>query len=315
MTFSKENLRETFGRTLTELGDIYQNLVVLDADLNTSTRTVYFKKRFPERFFQCGIAEGNMLALAAGLAATGHISVPTTFAAFATRKALDQVFMNVVNERAKVKIPGSYVGLTAAECGPSHNLVEDLAVMRSLPHMRVAAPCDHTELAAGMRTAMETEGPVYFRVPKVEPADLLSPDAGFSWGKGHVLPEGNDVSLVGTGMMTAVLVKAADLLTAEGIYAEVVHIGSVKPIDEELLAATAAKTGLVLTIENARVFEGFGSAVAETLARLQPARMDMMGIGDEEVESAPLEDLLRHYQLTPRDVVLRAKALCERGER
>ena len=158
MKLSSENMRETFGRTLVELGEENPRLVVLDADLNTSTRTVLFKQRFPDRFFQCGIAEGNMMALAAGLAAMGFVVVPTTFAAFAARKALDQVFMNVCTENASVKIPGSYPGLTAAECGGSHNEVADLAIMRSLPRMRVAAPGDNREMAAFMRVAIARAG-------------------------------------------------------------------------------------------------------------------------------------------------------------
>jgi transketolase len=311
MTFSPDNLRETFGTTLLELGEDYDNLLVLDADLNTSTRAVYFKKRFPDRFFQCGIAEGNMMALAAGLAATGHITIPITFAAFATRKALDQIVMNVCAERANVKIPGSYVGMTATECGPSHNLVEDLAVMRSLPHMKVAAPGDHAELASVMRVAVETDGPVYFRVPKVEPAVLFEGNHQFQWGKGHRLREGSDISLVGTGMMTPILVAAAEMLDGRGINAEVIHMASVKPIDTEMLADTASRTGRVLTLENGRIFGGFGGAVAEALAQTHPCPMTMMGIGDVEVESAPLEDLLRHYELTPRDVADRAAVFCQ----
>jgi transketolase len=310
VSFSKENLRDTFGRTLVELGAEHGNLLVLDADLNTSTRTVLFKERYPDRFIQCGIAEGTMFGLAAGLARSGFITVPTTFAAFATRKALDQVFMNICTERADVKIAGSYVGLTATECGPSHNEVSDLAVMRSLPGMRVAAPGDHAELASLMRTMMQTEGPVYFRVPKVEPPILFDDGYEFRWGKGRVLREGGDVSLVGTGMMTAVLLRAAELLADRRIEAEVIHVPSVKPLDEELLAASAARTGRVLTIENGRVAGGFGGAVAEALGRLAPCRIESMGIGDVNVESAPLEDLLRLYGLTPSGVVARALALC-----
>jgi transketolase len=309
MTFSRENMRETFGRVLVELGAEYGNLVVLDADLNTSTRTVLFKERYPDRFFQCGIAEGNMMALAAGLASTGFVVVPTTFAAFAARKALDQVFMNVCTENADVKIPGSYPGVTAAECGGSHNEVADLAIMRSLPRMRVAAPGDNREIAAVMRAMVREPGPVYFRVERVEPAELLEPGQGFEWGKGLLLREGGDVTLLGTGVMTAVAVRAAEILAAEGIGAEVLHMASVKPLDEELLAASARKTGCVLTIENGRASGGFGGAVAEALGRRQPARLDCMGIGDEAVESGPLEDLLRLYRLTPRDMAARARAL------
>ena len=311
MTFSTESMRETFGRTLVELGEKHENLVVLDADLNTSTRTVLFKQRFPDRFIQCGIAEGNLLALAGGLATLGFVAVPATFTAFATRKALDQIVMHVCAEKANVKIAGSYPGMTAAECGPSHNSVEDLAVMRALPHMRVVAPGDNADLAAFMREMVVYDGPVYFRVPRVErPAVLFDSDHRFQWGKGQVLKPGRDISLLGTGMMTAVALAAAEILAREGIQAEVVHMASIKPIDEALLVETAGRTGRVLTVENGRVYGGFGGAVAESLSRLRPTPVEMLGIGDVEVEGGPLEHLLTHYRLTPRDVAARACAFC-----
>ena len=309
MTFSAQNMRETFGRTLVELGEAHRNLIVLDADLNTSTRTILFKQQFPDRFFQCGIAEGNMVALAAGLAASGFVVVPATFAAFATRKALDQILMNVCAENAEVKIPGSYPGLTAAECGGSHNEVGDLAVMRTLPGMKVAAPGDNRELASMMRAMMTSPGPCYFRVERVEPAELFGPEHRFEWGRGTLLREGSDITLVGTGVLTAVALRAAEFLADRGVRAEVIHMASLKPLDEELIAVSARRTGCVLTIENARSAGGCGGAIAEALARRQPVLMDMMGLGDVGVESAPLEDLLRRYGLTPRDMAARAAAL------
>jgi transketolase len=315
MTFSTVNMRETFGRTLAALGERYDKLLVLDADLNTSTRTVLFKQRFPGRFFQCGIAEGNMMALAAGLAAEGFVVVPATFAAFATRKALDQVFMNICTESASVKIPGSYPGLTATECGGSHNEVGDLAVMRSLPGIKVAAPADNRELASMMAVMMETPGPVYFRVEKAEPAELFDADHRFAWGRGARLRDGGDVTLVGTGVMTAVAVKAAQLLESRGVEADVIHMGSIKPLDEGMIVESAARTGCVLTIENARAAGGCGGSVAEALARRAPTLMDMMGLGDVPVESAPLADLLRHYRLTPQDMAERAMALMAARDR
>lgn len=314
MTFG-ENMRETFGRTLLELGERHSNLVVLDADLNTSTRTVLFKQRFPDRFFQCGIAEGNMMALAAGLAAMGFVVVPTTFAAFAARKALDQIFMNVCTEDASVKIPGSYPGLTATECGASHNEMGDLAVMRALPHMKVAAPGDNHELASLMEVAIAEPGPAYFRVERVEPAVLFDGGHRFAWGKGALLRPGEDITLLGTGVMTAVALQAADILQRKGIRAEVLHMGSIKPLDEELVAASARRTGCVLTIENARAAGGCGGAVAEALSRSEPVLMDMMGLGDVDVDSGPLEDLLRHYRLTPPDAAARAEALVAARDR
>jgi transketolase len=250
-----------------------------------------------------------MMALAAGLAASGFVVVPSTFAAFATRKALDQLFMNVCSENADVKIPGSYPGLTAAECGGSHNEMGDLAVMRALPRMKVAAPGDNRDLASMMRAMMGSAGPCYFRVERVEPAEMFGPEHRFEWGRGTVLREGSDITLVGTGVLTAVALRAAGILAERGMRAEVIHMGSIKPLDEDLLAASARRTGCVLTIENARAAGGCGGAVAEALARRQPVLMDMMGVGDVEVESAPLEDLLRRCRLTPRDMAARAAAL------
>lgn len=309
MKFYKKNMREVFGETLVELGHKYADLVVLDADLNTSTRTSLFKDRFPKRFVQCGIAEENLFGIAAGLAHMGFIPFPSTFAAFAARKALDQVFMNICCQKMNVKIPGSYAGMTATECGPSHNTGEDLAIMRALPNMRVIAPGDNRELASAMHAMMEYEGPVYFRVPKVEPPVLFDEGYRFEWGRGYVLKEGKDITLMGTGMMTGVCLQAAKLLENDGIDAQVIHMASIKPIDSELIVNAARKTGCILTIENARVFGGFGSAVAEVTAAEYPVLVDMMGIGDTTIKSASLSDLMREYRLTPEEMAARAKRL------
>lgn len=309
MKFYDKNLREVFGETLVELGAKYNNMIVMDADLNTSTRTSLFKDRYPKRFVQCGIAEANMFGIAAGLAHMGYIPFPSTFAAFAARKSLDQVYMNICCQKLNVKIPGSYTGMTATECGPSHNVGEDIAVMRSMPHMRVVAAGDNWELRSIMHKMMEYDGPVYFRVPKVETPVLFDKDYEFQWAKGIVLREGKDITLMGTGMMTGVCIKAAEILAKEGIYAEVIHMPSIKPIDEELIVKTARKTGCILTVENGRTIGGFGSAVCEVTGREYPVFVDMMGIGDTTIMSAPLRDLMAEYKLTPKDVAARAKKI------
>lgn len=311
--FDTEDLRDVFGATLVELGERYEDLIVLDADLNTSTRSVLFKKRFPDRFVQCGVAEANLIAVAAGLAAAGFRTIPSTFAAFATRKALDQVFLNVCYPRLDVKIPGSYVGLTATECGPSHNLVEDIAVMRALPHIRVAAPGDGNELRSFMNCMMEDRGPVYFRVEKAEAVRLFSEGHRFEWGKASVLREGSDISLIGTGIATGLLLAAAEMLARSGISAEVIHSASIKPLDETTIASSARKTGAVLTCENGRPQAGFGGAVAECLSCVAPTRMKFVGVGDVPVGSGTLEDLLRTNHLTPAHIVEGARTLLGRG--
>ncbi len=306
--FDSHSLRDVFGETLVKLGEMYGNLVVLDADLNTSTRTVLFKERFPSRFVQCGIAEQNMFSIAAGLALEGMVAVPVTFAAFAARKALDQAYIGACLNRAEVKIPGCYAGITAAECGASHNSGEDLTVMRNLPYIRVAAPGDARELASMMHLMMETPGPVYFRVPRVQAVTLFEDGYAFEWGKGHTLCQGNDLTLAGMGMMTGVLLKAAEMLRGKGVFARVLHFGSVKPLDEVLAVQAAKQTGLIITLENGRIAGGFGSAVAEAVSAAAPARVIRMGIGDDVIRSDMIAPLMAHYGLRPGDVV--KTALC-----
>lgn len=301
--FDQKNLRDVFGETLVQLGEIYENLVVLDGDLNTSTRTVLFKDRFPTRFVQCGIAEQNMLSIAAGLALEGMIAVPATFAAFASRKALDQVYIGACLNMADVKIPGCYAGITAAECGASHNSGEDLAVMRNMPFMKVADPGDARELISIMHLMMKTPGPVYFRVPRIQSVSLFENDYIFEWGKGFTVREGNDLTLAGTGFMTGVLLQASELLACKGIHARVLHFGSIKPLDESLVEKAARETGLIVTLENGRIAGGFGSAVAEVVCASYPAKVIRMGIGDDVIGSDMIAPLMAHYSLCPKDVV------------
>ncbi len=311
LSYSKKPLREIFGETLVELGDMHERVLVLDADLNTSARTVLFKQKFPDRFIQAGIAEANLFGLAAGLAAQGFITFPSTFAAFATRKALDQVYVNIAYPNLDVKIAGSYCGMTATECGPSHNCAEDLAVMRSLPNVKVLDPGDNHELRSMMHAMVATPGPAYFRVSKVNAPELFAADHRFEFGRGHLLREGRDLTLVGTGFMTAVALGSAELLDREGISAAVVHMPSIKPIDETLLVQQARATGAVLTVENHRIYGGLGGAVSEVLGREYPVHLDMVGLGNDVFEAAPLQDLLRFYKFTPRDLATRARALVQ----
>ena len=315
LTYAKKPLREIFGETLVELGALHKNVLVLDADLNTSARTVLFKQRFPDRFIQCGIAEANMFGLAAGLAAQGYVTFPSTFAAFAARKALDQVYVNIAYPKLDVKIAGSYCGMTATECGPSHNCAEDLAVMRALPHVKVLDPGDNSELQSMMHAMMAAPGPVYFRVSKVNAPELFADGHQFAFGRGHLLRDGRDIALLGTGFMTAIALGAAELLDRQGISAAVAHLPSIKPIDEEMIGRLARQTGALLTIENHRIYGGLGGAVAEVAARDYPVHLEAMGLGDTVFEAAPLQDLLRHYELTPRVMAARAAALVQRKRR
>ena len=306
------DLRDIFGQTLVELGKQYPRMLVLDADLHTSSKSGYFKAAFPERFLQVGIAEQNMFGIAGGLAIEGFIPFPSTFAAFAARRALDQIAITICYANLNVKIPGSYVGLPTSRAGASHNCIEDIAVMRSLPNMRVADPGDNADLRAVMRAALEVEGPVYFRVTRAVLPDLFGPDHRFEWGKGVILRPGRDVSLFSTGMMTCLGMKAAELLEQEGIDAEVVHLASIKPIDTELIASSASKTGCAVSAENASILGGFGAAVAETLAETVPVPLARIGVRDRFVTSSGTGDLFRLHQMLPEDIACSAKTVLAR---
>ncbi len=309
-----EEMRDVFGKTLLELGHEFPNIIVLDADLHTSSKAVYFKQAFPARFIQCGIAEQNMFGIAAGLATQGYIPFPCTFAVFAAKRALDQVSISIAYPKLNVKIPGSYVGIPTSRAGASHNAVTDMAIMRGMPHMRVADPGDNWELRSMMRAAVLTEGPVYFRVTRYTLPDLFGEGHQFAWGRGHRLREGADVTLIGTGMMTGFCLQAADLLARDGIWADVLHYGSVKPIDEDLIAESARKTGAVVTAENASVIGGLGSAVAEVLGERAPAVLRRIGVQDRFIESGGVAELLAEYRLRPEDIAAAAREAIEARE-
>jgi transketolase len=295
-------MREAFGRALVELGRERPDVIVLDADLNTSSKTVLFMEAFPDRFIQVGIAEQDLFGIAAGLALEGFIPFPSTFAVFAARRALDQVAITISYPALNVKIPGSYVGLPTSRAGASHNCIEDIAVMRALPNMKVADPGDNAELRAIIRTAVDTRGPVYFRVTRLTLPDLFEAGHTFEWGRGHVVREGGDVTLFGTGMMTGLCLRAADLLAGAGVRAEVVHLGSIKPLDEQLVVESAARTGCAVTAENASVLGGFGAAVTETLSARRPVPVERIGVRDRWVDSGGIDDLFTHHGMQPRDI-------------
>jgi len=305
---SPSEMREAFGRTLVELGKDHSRMLVLDADLHTSSKAGYFKSAYPDRFIQVGIAEQNLFGVSAGLALEGFIPFPCTFAAFATRRALDQVAITICYPALNVKIPGSYAGLPTSRAGTSHNCIEDIAVMRALPNMRLADPGDNADLRAIMHAAVEVEGPVYFRVTRYTFPDLFGPDHTFQWGKGVIVRPGNDVSLFGTGMMTGMCMKAADLLEKEGIHAEVLHLASIKPIDKELIAGSTARTGCAVSAENASIIGGFGAAVAEVLTETVPVPLVRIGVRDRFVNSGSIGDLFRIHGMLPEDIAQAARS-------
>ena len=294
-----QDLREVFGRTLVDLGRQYPQMVVLDADLNTSSKVVHFKKAFPDRFIQVGIAEQNLFGISAGLAMTGFIPFPSTFAAFASRRALDQIAISICYPNLNVKIPGSYAGVPTSRAGASHNCVEDIAIMRTMPNMHVADPGDSAEMRAILAACLETEGPVYFRITRLTLPDIFPPEHDFRWGKGVLLKQGKDVTLFGTGMMTSLCLQAANLLDEEGIKAEVVHLASIKPIDKELILESVSRTGCAVSAENATVVGGFGSAVAEAMLETRPVPLFRIGVKDRFVDSGGIDELFTFHCMQP----------------
>jgi transketolase len=304
-------MRDAFGRTLVELGHDYPQMLLLDADLHTSSKAVYFKNAYPDRFLQVGIAEQNLFGLAAGLALTGFIPFPSTFAVFATRRALDQIALSICFPKLNVKIPGSYVGLPTSRAGASHNCIEDLAVMRAMPNMRVADPGDNADLRAIMRTAMDVEGPVYFRITRYTLPNLFPDDHQFEWGKGEVLQEGDDVTLFGTGMMTGLCLEAAEMLQADSINAEVVHLASIKPIDSDLIVKSVKRTGCAVTAENASIIGGFGAAISEVVTSHHPTPVLHIGVRDRWVDSGGIEELFAHHGMRPEDIAAAGRRAVE----
>jgi transketolase len=309
---ASDELRDAFGRALLELGRENDRIIFLDADLHTSTKASWFKKAFPDRFIQVGIAEQNLFGIAAGLALEGFIPIPSTFAAFAARRALDQIAISICFPELNVKIPGSYCGIPTSRAGASHNSIEDLAVMRSIPHLRVADPGSNADLRAVMRTAVATPGPAYFRVTRFAVPELFGTDHTFEWGKGVRLRAGTDVTLFGTGVMTAFCLEAADLLAGEGLDAEVIHLASIKPIDSELILDSARKTGCAVTAENASILGGFGDAVSEVLADDYPVPLRRIGVRDRFVESGGIDELFALHRMTPADIAEAARIVLAR---
>ncbi|MCG8352275.1 MAG: transketolase family protein [Chloroflexales bacterium] len=300
-------MRDAFGQALVEMGCKYPKMIVLDADLHTSSKAGYFKQAFPDRFIQVGIAEQNLFGIAAGLALTGFIPFPSTFAVFATRRALDQIAISICYPKLNVKIPGSYVGLPTSRAGASHNCIEDIAVMRSLPHMRVADPGDNADLQAIIQAAINVDGPVYFRVTRYTLPKLFGPDHVFQWGKGRRICAGGDVTLFSTGMMTGLCLEAADLLARDQIEADLIHMGSIKPIDCGLIIESVKRTGCAVTAENATIIGGLGAAVTEVVAEAHPVPVQRIGVRDRWVDSGGIDELFTHHGMQPKDIAAAAR--------
>jgi transketolase len=304
----KKATRESYGEALRDLAGEYKDLIVLDADLAAATKTGVFKKACPERFFDCGIAEANMMGVAAGLAACGKIPFASTFAMFAAGRAYEIVRNSIGYPHLNVKIGATHAGISVGEDGATHQCNEDIALMRTIPGMTIINPSDDVEAKAAVKAALDFEGPVYMRfgrlaVPVINDAETYK----FELGKGVVLKDGSDVTIVATGLLVNEAVEAAMVLEAEGISARVVNIHTIKPLDKELICKCAKETGVIVTAEEHSVIGGLGSAVAEAVTECCPVPVVKIGVNDEYGHSGPAVDLLKEFGLCADNIVAKVK--------
>ena len=301
--------RASYGNALVELGKKHDDLVVLDADLAAATQTGIFKKAYPERHIDCGIAECNMVGVAAGLAATGKIPFVSSFAMFAAGRAFEQVRNSVGYPKLNVKIGATHAGISVGEDGATHQCNEDIALMRTIPGMVVINPSDDVEARAAVKAAIEHQGPVYLRFGRLAtPVINDRSDYKFELGKGVVLREGKDVTIIATGLCVAESLAAADMLEKDGISAKVINIHTIKPLDEELVIAAAKETGKVVTVEEHSVIGGLGSAVCDCLSEKCPTKVLKVGVNDTFGESGPAVQLIHKYGLDAEGIYTKVKA-------
>ena len=299
--------RESYGNALAELGDKY-DFVVLDADLAAATKTGIFKKKFPERFFDCGIAEGNMMTVAAGLATTGVVPFASTFAMFAAGRAFEQIRNSIGYPHLNVKIGATHAGITVGEDGATHQCLEDFATMRTIPGMAVINPADDVEARAAVEYAVTHEGPMYMRFGRYAVPVLFDKETyKFEFGKGVNMADGTDVTIIGTGLTVHMALEARELLAAEGISARVINIHTIKPLDREIVLDAAEKTGAIVVAEEHNVIGGLGSAVAEVVCEGKPVPVIRVGVEDTFGRSGKVPPLLEMYGLTPANIAEKAK--------
>ncbi len=297
--------REAYGDALVELKDKY-DYVVLDADLAEATKTIKFKKACPERFFDCGIAEGNMISVAAGLAAAGKMAVASSFAMFAAGRAFEQVRNSVGYPHLNVKIGATHAGITVGEDGATHQCLEDIALMRTIPGMTIINPADAVEARAAVEAAMQTYGPFYLRFGRGA-CPIVTEGYRFELGKGMMLRDGKDVTIVATGYMVHLALEAAEALAAEGIDARVINIHTIKPLDAEIIIKAAKETGAIVTAEEHNIIGGLGSAVAEVVCENCPVPMLRVGVEDKFGKSGKVQPLLDEYGLTAKNIADKAR--------
>ena len=300
--------RESYGNALAELGREHADVVVLDADLAGATKTSTFKKEFPDRHFDCGIAEGNMMAVAAGIASIGMVPFASTFAMFAAGRAFEQVRNSIGYPHLNVKIGATHGGISVGEDGASHQCCEDFALMRSIPGMTVICPADDVEARAAVKAAYEFEGPVYLRFGRSGVPVFHDEDFKFEIGKGEVLQDGNDIAIIATGIMVGEAMKAGEELRAEGINARVINLSTIKPLDEELILKAAEECGKIVTCEEHSIIGGLGEAVSSLLSEKLPTPVRRIGVNDEFGHSGPAADLLKDFGLSAEHIVATVKA-------
>ncbi len=301
--------RDSYGNALCELGAEHENLIVLDADLAAATKTAVFKKAYPERHIDCGIAESNMAGIAAGLSTCGFVPFMSSFAMFAAGRAFEQVRNSIGYPHLNVKIGATHAGISVGEDGATHQCCEDIALMREIPGMVVINPCDDVEARAAVKAAYYHEGPVYLRFGRLAvPVINKESDYEFEIGKGVLLREGKDISIIATGLCVYESLKAAEMLEKDGVSAEVINIHTIKPLDESLVMSTAKKTKRVFTVEEHSIIGGLGSAVSEVLSEKCPTKLTRIGIRDTFGESGPAKELIHKYELDAEGIYGQIKA-------
>ena len=303
--------RDSYGAALTELGAQYDNLVVLDADLAGATKTGTFKKAFPDRFFDCGIAEANMICMATGMSTMGLVPFASSFAMFAAGRAFEQVRNSIGYPHLNVKIGATHGGISVGEDGASHQCCEDFALMRSIPGMTVICPADDVEAKAAVKAAYQMNGPVYLRFGRLAVPVFHSEDYKFEIGKGEIVKDGTDVAIIANGLLVYEAIQAAEALAAEGINAMVINMATIKPLDEELVIEAAKKCGKIITCEEHSIIGGLGEAVCSALSEKLPTPVKRIGVNDEFGHSGPAVDLLKQFGLSAEHIAEVAKEFCK----
>ena len=302
----KKATRAAYGEALAEYGS-NERIIVLDADLSKSTMTAKFQELYPERFFNTGIAEANMISSAAGIATCGKIVFASSFAIFAAVRAAEQIRNSVCYPRLNVKIAATHAGISVGEDGATHQAIEDIAVMRALPNLTVIQPCDGRETKQAVKAIIDYDGPVYLRLGRLPVEDIYDNSYEFAWGKGVQLKDGCDVTIIATGLMVGSALEAYEMLKAQGILARVINIHTIKPIDREIIVKAAKETGAVMTAEEHTIIGGLGSAVCEVLSEEYPVPVKRIGIEDKFGKSGKPNELLKLYGLTAEDIAIKAK--------